>query len=116
MLIKAGSAMLRSAEREMREALNAGEPIGADRDGATTTARSRIRGRGRGPGAGPERGRRLTFGRIKARLTPADLEKLSDHLQAIAKLLAASRGRSDGDLFTFTYCLAPVRPAQRHEH
>ena len=88
-MLKSGAAMMRSAERDLKDALESGEPFGAGKR------------------------RHVWAGRTKGWLTASELAEVNIHLQAVVDLFSKSQRRRGSRLHTFTYVLTPVETRER---
>ena len=88
-MLKSGAAMMRSAERDLRGALESGVPFGTGKR------------------------RRVWVGRTKGWFTTAELAEINTHIQALVDLFEDSRRRRGSRLHTLTYLFTPVESRER---
>lgn len=88
-MLRSGAAMMRSAQRDLGEALESGEPFGHGKR------------------------RRVWVGRTKGWFTSKELAEVNGHLRALMELFTNTERRKGSRLHTFTYLLTPVAPRER---
>lgn len=89
-LMQLARSVLRSAERDLQLSLDSG-----------------LASYSRGPQ------RNAWCARVKGWLTPQELTRLRQHLEAAAQLLVQGRRRPDAQLHTVAFALAPLAPSKR---
>lgn len=89
LVVRSGKGLLRSAQRDLEEALGPGASIGHGRR------------------------RRVRVGRTKGWFTAAELAEVDEHVRAVLELFAKATRRPGRRLYTLTYLLTPVAPHER---